>query len=80
MYDVGNLGDLIKYSIEDRDIAETVWLTVGDASRFLGVSEPSLRKWTDRGDLATFRTPGGHRRYLLDELERFRSGLEQQGP
>jgi excisionase family DNA binding protein len=66
--------------IREVDISETVWLTVRDASRFLGVSEPTLRKWTDRGDVAAFRTPGGHRRYMLEALERFRSGLEQQGP
>jgi excisionase family DNA binding protein len=56
---------------------DLVWLTLGEAARYLGVSEPSLRKWTDRGDVAVFRTPGGHRRYLLDELDRFRTGLEE---
>ena len=80
MYRAGFVGGLIKNLIGDVDISETVWLTVRDASRFLGVSEPTLRKWTDRGDVAAFRTPGGHRRYLLESLERFRSGLEQQGP
>ena len=54
-----------------------VWLTVGEAARYLGVSEPTLRKWTDRGDVTAFRTPGGHRRFRLDALERFRDGHEE---
>jgi excisionase family DNA binding protein len=49
-----------------------LWLTVSEASRFLGVSEPTLRKWTDAGRVAAFRTPGGHRRYRLENLIRFR--------
>jgi excisionase family DNA binding protein len=52
-------------------------LTIKDACRYLGVSEPTLRKWTDRGDVLAFRTPGGHRRYLVEELERFRTALEE---
>jgi excisionase family DNA binding protein len=48
------------------------WLTVGEAAKFIGVSEPTLRKWTDAGRIAAFRTPGGHRRYLRAELEQFK--------
>ena len=54
---------------------EPVWLTVSGAARYLGVSEPTLRKWTDSGSIAVFRTPGRHRRYLLEELDRFRDRL-----
>jgi excisionase family DNA binding protein len=52
------------------------WLTVGEAARYLGVSEPTLRKWTDEGRIEVFRTPGKHRRYLLETLIRFRDGRE----
>jgi excisionase family DNA binding protein len=56
------------------------WLSVGRAAHYLGVSEPTLRKWTDAGQLPAFRTPGGHRRYQLRELDRFRERhLEHAG-
>ena len=53
------------------------WLTVGEAAKFIGVSEPTLRKWTDAGKIAVFRTPGGHRRYLRTELEQFKVSREE---
>jgi excisionase family DNA binding protein len=43
--------------------APAEWLTLGQACRQLGVSEPTLRKWTDEGRVDVFVTPGGHRRY-----------------
>lgn len=54
------------------------WLTVSKAARFLGVSEPTLRKWTDAGCISSFRTPGGHRRYLIEALVSFRDGQEER--
>lgn len=47
------------------------WLTLGEASRFLGVDESTLRGWADAGRIATFRTPGGHRRFSRAALEQF---------
>ena len=47
------------------------WLTLGEASRFLGVDESTLRSWADAGRVATFRTPGGHRRFSRAALDRF---------
>lgn len=58
-------------------LSKPVWLTVSEAARVIGVSGPTLRKWTDGGRIAVFRTPGGHRRYLLNELEEFRRSREQ---
>lgn len=58
------------------------WLTLKEASDFLGVHFSTLRVWADRGDVRVFRTPGGHRRFSLDDLRRFldeRHG-PQQGP
>lgn len=46
-------------------------LTVSEASKFLGVSEATLRQWSDEGKLKAFVTPGGHRRYLESELRNF---------
>lgn len=51
------------------------WLTLKDASEFLGVHYTTLRIWADKGEIPVFRTPGGHRRFSLDDLRRF---LEQR--
>ena len=37
----------------------------------LGVSETTLRQWTDEGKIRAFITPGGHRRYNKAELRGF---------
>jgi excisionase family DNA binding protein len=47
------------------------WLALKDASDFLGVHFTTLRTWADNGDIPVFRTPGGHRRFSLDDLRRF---------
>src|SRR5579885_628559 len=53
------------------------WLTLGQAARFLGVAQSTIRKWSDQGRVPAFYTPGGHRRYRRGDLERF---LERSGP
>jgi excisionase family DNA binding protein len=50
-------------------------LALRDASEFLGVHYTTLRVWADKGEIRVFRTPGGHRRFSLDDLRRF---LEQR--
>lgn len=44
------------------------WLTLGAASELLGVSESTIRRWADAGDIRSFRTRGGHRRILEGDL------------
>jgi len=34
----------------------------------LGVNESTLRRWADAGQVRTFRTPGGHRRFSESDL------------
>jgi excisionase family DNA binding protein len=58
-----------------RDDSE--WLTLGQAARFLGVAQSTIRKWSDQGRVPAFYTPGGHRRYRRSDLETF---LERSGP
>jgi excisionase family DNA binding protein len=58
-------------------VGADVWVSVGEAARLIGVSEPTLRKWTDSGRIAVFRTPCGHRRYLRSELDAFRRSREE---
>ena len=45
------------------------WLTLGQASRTLGVTPNTLRRWADRGDISSFTTPGGHRRFLVTAVQ-----------
>lgn len=44
-------------------------LPIGKAKVLLGVSVETLRKWEKEGQISCQRTPGGHRRYLLSEVE-----------
>ncbi len=44
------------------------WLPLGEAASELGVDEATLRHWADAGQIRTFRTPGGHRRFLERDL------------
>ena len=46
-----------------------VWLTLGQASRTLGVTANTLRRWADRGQVPSFTTPGGHRRFLASAVQ-----------
>ena len=51
--------------------AQPRWLSLKEASDFLGVHFTTLRTWSDSGDISVFRTPGGHRRFSLADLRRF---------
>ena len=57
--------------------SEPDWLTLGQAAKFLGVAQSTIRKWSDQGRVPAFYTPGGHRRYRRGDLETF---LERSGP
>src|SRR3954467_10763913 len=56
--------------------AEPDWLTLGQAAKYLGVAQSTIRKWSDQRRLPAFYTPGGHRRYRRGDLEAF---LERSG-
>jgi excisionase family DNA binding protein len=53
------------------------WLTLGQAAKYLGVAQSTIRKWSDQGRVPAFYTPGGHRRYRRADLDAF---LERSGP
>jgi excisionase family DNA binding protein len=53
------------------------WLTLGQAAKYLGVAQSTLRKWSDREMIPAFYTPGKHRRYRRGDLDSF---LERSGP
>ncbi|MBA3347090.1 MAG: response regulator [Actinobacteria bacterium] len=51
--------------------AQPEWLTLGQAAKYLGVAQSTMRKWSDVGRVSAFYTPGGHRRYKLADLDQF---------
>ena len=62
------------------------WLTISEATALVGVSEATLRRWAEAGDVPAFVTPGGHRRFsreailrLLPPAERPRRTLRELG-
>lgn len=52
-----------------RSSEEPHWLTLKEASALLGVHPTTLRTWANDGYVRTFRTPGGHRRFLRADVE-----------
>ncbi|MCY3882370.1 MAG: helix-turn-helix domain-containing protein [Dehalococcoidia bacterium] len=47
------------------------WLSLGRASRMLGVSHSTVRRWADAGEIRSYRTSGGHRRILEEDVRQF---------
>ncbi len=45
-------------------------VTPKEAAKILGVHVSSLRRWENEGKLRAIRTPGGQRRFVLDEVEK----------
>jgi excisionase family DNA binding protein len=71
-FDRGSAGDQRRAPASEPD-----WLTLGQAAKFLGVAQSTMRKWSDQGRVPAFYTPGGHRRYRRRDLDAF---LERSGP
>jgi excisionase family DNA binding protein len=60
-------------------------LSTSQAASALGVSLGTIRRWADMGYLESYRTPGGQRRFSVEQIEQFletlhqrRSGQQQQ--
>src|SRR5438093_4286248 len=58
---------------------EPDWLTLGQAAKYLGVAQSTIRKWSDQGLVPAFYTPGGHRRFRRRDLDSFLSRSGQGG-
>jgi excisionase family DNA binding protein len=50
-------------------------LTTAQAARHLGVSLSTIRRWSDAGHLPGYRTPGGQRRFTIEQLDAFLDSL-----
>jgi excisionase family DNA binding protein len=54
--------------VRKRRIAD--YVTTGEAGRACGVTPGAVKKWIRQGKLRAIRTPGGHFRIPVDEVER----------
>lgn len=50
---------------------EKSYLTPNQVAELLMVSPTAVRLWAEKGELSALMTPGGHRRFLPSEVERF---------
>ncbi len=50
--------------------------TSSEAADYIGVSLATIRRWTDAGHIACYRTPGGQRRFSSDQLDEFITSLQ----
>ena len=50
-------------------------VTIGEASKILGISTATLYRYEKQNLLVPLRTAGGHRRYSLDQLDRFKGKM-----
>jgi excisionase family DNA binding protein len=55
-------------------------VSLSEASHLLGVSPATVRRWSDAGRLRVFTTPGGHRRFSRQTLERLLPTDRSQRP
>ena len=53
-------------------------LSTSQAATALGVSLGTIRRWADMGYLESYRTPGGQRRFSVEQIEAFLETLQQR--
>ena len=56
----------IKQSFEQK-----AYLAPGEVAEMLMVSPATVRLWASKGEIKSVSTPGGHRRFMRHEIERF---------
>src|SRR5213593_1000408 len=64
----------------DETATASDWLTLAEASRVLGVSGATLRRWADDGRIPVFTTPGGHRRFSRRTLQHLLPAARTERP
>jgi excisionase family DNA binding protein len=50
------------------------WLAIGEASKYLGVSRDTLRRWEKRGKIKAVRSPTNRRYYTKKQLNELMAG------
>jgi len=56
------------------------WLSLQQAAKVLGIHPTTLRAWSDRGHIASQRTPGGHRRFSRADLQTWLESQHRHEP
>ncbi|HCV00900.1 MAG: hypothetical protein CL897_03970 [Dehalococcoidia bacterium] len=62
-----------------QDSQQQEWVSLGRASKLLGVSHSTVRRWADAGEVRSYRTSGGHRRILEEDVRQFMSQSNPAG-
>jgi excisionase family DNA binding protein len=73
--EVTNLADMSTNRATSR-----LGLSTSEAARHLGVSLSTVRRWSDAGHLRGYRTPGGQRRFTVEQLDAFLESLSSTPP
>jgi excisionase family DNA binding protein len=60
--------------------ATSDWISIREASAMLGVAPATLRRWAEAGEVPTFTTPGGHRRFSRAVIAARLPGARPAGP
>ncbi len=50
---------------------ESTYITTREVADLLSVTDTTIKRWTNSGQLKCVKTLGGHRKYLLSEVENF---------
>ncbi|MCW8853956.1 MAG: response regulator [Gammaproteobacteria bacterium] len=50
---------------------QRMYLTPNQVAEMLMVSPITVRQWSQKGELDSMQTPGGHRRYLFSHVQKF---------
>lgn len=53
---------------DNRDMSGQ-WLNISEVAKKLGVHPSTVRSWADNGHIPVHRTKGGHRRFLLGDVD-----------
>ncbi|OGD53098.1 hypothetical protein A3J78_00410 [Candidatus Beckwithbacteria bacterium RBG_13_35_6] len=52
----------------------SIWLSIGQTAKLLGISRDTLRRWEKKGIIKAFRFPTNRRYYTKDQLQQIMSG------
>ncbi|OGM15650.1 hypothetical protein A2V56_01985 [Candidatus Woesebacteria bacterium RBG_19FT_COMBO_42_9] len=55
--------------MQDTSESLIMHLSIGKASKYLGVSIDTLRRWEKKEKISSHRSPGGHRYFLKEDLD-----------
>jgi excisionase family DNA binding protein len=61
----------------DQATTRPLGLSTSQAAQALGVSLGTIRRWSDMGYLASYRTPGGQRRFSAQQIDEFIESLQR---